>query len=64
MTSDQNSPSPNPALAEIEVLVGNWEMELSNASFLPDPSVKVKGNVTIEWSRGNAVIVMFMGARF
>ena len=29
--------STNPALADLEVLVGRWRMELSNAAFLPNP---------------------------
>ena len=28
----------NPALDELQVLVGGWDMELSEASFLPDPA--------------------------
>lgn len=31
----------NPALRPLEVLAGEWEMELSNASFLPRPSETV-----------------------
>lgn len=27
----------NPALADLQFLAGAWDMELSEASFLPDP---------------------------
>src|ERR1700730_9691905 len=43
-TQAQTPPSqPNPALKPLEGLVGEWEMELSNASFLPRSSEPVKG---------------------
>ena len=51
----------NPALNNLEVLVGDWEMELSNASFLPDPSATVKGQVSFEWAQDGAFLVMRMG---
>ena len=51
----------NPALTPLEVLSGNWEMELSNASFLPDPSDTVRGPVLIEWVQDGAFLAMRMG---
>jgi len=51
----------NPALNHLEVLVGDWEMELSNASFLPDPSATVKGPVSFEWVQDGAFLMMRMG---
>jgi hypothetical protein len=39
----------NPALKELEPLVGDWAMELSNASFLPDPSEVIRGTALFEW---------------
>ncbi len=53
--------SQNPALKELEVLIGDWEMELSNASFLPSSSDTMKGHVSIEWREGGAFLVMSMG---
>ncbi len=38
----------NPALKSLEILIGEWEMELTNASFLPSKSDKVKGLSTFE----------------
>jgi len=38
----------NPALKHLEILVGDWEMEIANASFLPSPSDTAKGPVSFE----------------
>jgi hypothetical protein len=51
----------NPALKELEVLIGDWEMELSNASFLPNPSDTVKGQISFEWAEDGAFLCMQMG---
>ncbi len=51
----------NPALADLRFLVGAWDMELSEASFLPDPGAKVHGSVTFEWIEQGAALVMRMG---
>jgi hypothetical protein len=51
----------NPALNHLEVLVGEWEMELSNAPFLPDPSATIKGQVSFEWVQDGAFLLMRMG---
>jgi hypothetical protein len=51
----------NPALAELEFLAGAWDMELSDASFLPDPDATVAGSVTFEWIEAGAALVMRMG---
>ncbi len=59
--SQTNSPQHNPALASLEGLVGNWAMELSNASFLPDPSTTVKGSVAFAWVQDGAFFAMRMG---
>lgn len=59
----RNSPDPNPALKELEILTGRWEMEISNADFLPDRSAKVKGTVAFEWMEGGASFILRMGDR-
>ncbi len=51
----------NPALNDLEILVGDWTMELSNASFLPSSSDTVMGHVSFEWLEGGAFLVMYMG---
>ncbi len=52
---------PNPALKDLAELVGDWAMELSNASFLPHPSDTVKGSVSFEWAKDGAFLLMHMG---
>jgi hypothetical protein len=39
----------NPVLAGLLFLAGAWDMELSGASFLPDPDAKVRTPVNFEW---------------
>ena len=51
----------NPALAELQFLTGAWDMELSGASFLPDPDTTVRGSVIFEWIEQGAALVMRMG---
>ena len=51
----------NPALKHLEVLVGDWNMELANASFLPGPSETAKGHVSFEWVQDGGFLVMRMG---
>ena len=53
--------SPNPSLQALEILVGDWDMELSNASFLPSSSDIVKGQVSFAWLEDGAFIMMYMG---
>lgn len=57
------APGQNPTLQALEVLVGDWEMELSNASFLPSPSTTVRSSVAVEWVQDNAFLLMRMGER-
>jgi hypothetical protein len=57
----QHSQHDNPALTPLEGLVGEWEMELSQTSFLPDPSDRVRGPVLIEWVQDGAFLAMRMG---
>lgn len=56
-----NVSNPNPALRDLEILIGKWGMELSNAAFLPDPSATVKGNAVFEWLEDAAFLIMRMG---
>lgn len=50
-----------PALADLQFLAGAWDMELSDASFLPDPDATVHGSVAFEWIEDGAALVMRMG---
>lgn len=53
--------NPNPAIQELEILAGDWRMELSNASFLPSSSDTMTGHVSFEWMEGGAFLIMYMG---
>lgn len=48
----------NPALAELRFLVGEWEMTLSEASFLPDPDQTVTGRLVVETTETGTLVVM------
>jgi hypothetical protein len=48
----------NPALQDLTELIGAWEMELTNASFLPDLKTIIKGTASFEWfERGDFFIL-------
>jgi hypothetical protein len=51
----------NPALKQLEVLVGDWDMEISGASFLPNPQAKVHGPVSFKWIENGAFLIMCQG---
>ena len=55
---EQPWPQPNPALRELEFLVGEWDMELSEAAFLPSMSDTVKGRVSFRWVEDGAFLQM------
>ncbi len=54
--------SNNPALSKVAFLIGNWSIELSNASFLPDPKQKINFSVTYEWKADGSVIAVQQGS--
>ena len=56
-----DSLTPNPFLKQIELLVGDWDMELSNASFLPSSSDILKGHTSFEWLQNGAFLIIYMG---
>ena len=56
-----SSSQHNPALKPLEILAGDWEMELSNAFFLPSPPDTAKGPVSFEWVQDGAFLLMRMG---
>jgi hypothetical protein len=56
-----SSLTPNPSLNHLEILVGDWDMELSNASFLPSSSDTVRGHLSFEWLEDGAFLIMYMG---
>jgi hypothetical protein len=48
----------NPALVDLEILPGEWDVELSNAEFLPSPDDVAHGHATFEWIEDGALLVM------
>jgi hypothetical protein len=48
----------NPALVDLEFLSGAWNMELSNAPFLPSRDDAAHGHVPFEWIEDGALLVM------
>ncbi len=59
----QNEYKPNPSLKPLEMLIGNWVMEISNASFLPGPHAKVYGKTSFEWIEEGGYLAMHQGDR-
>jgi len=51
----------NPALADLAFLVGDWDMELSSASFLPDPEQVIHSYAGFAWIEGGALLAMRQG---
>lgn len=49
---------PNPALKRLDGLVGKWDMEISEISFLPDPSTSVHGQASFEWMESGAFLLV------
>ncbi len=58
-----NISSPNPMLKDLSMLLGKWEMELSNAVFLPNASATIRGEVYFDWLEDGAFLVMRMGTQ-
>ncbi len=53
----------NPELKNLNDLIGPWEMELSNASFLPDLKTIIKGTATFEWFEGGDFLILRQGTK-
>jgi hypothetical protein len=58
----EHAMTANPALADLRFLAGRWDMELSAASFLPDPGATAPGSVTFDWIEDGSALVMRMAA--
>jgi hypothetical protein len=50
----------NPALLPLDVLSGEWAVELSEAAFLPDPNGEITMQVACEWIENGAFLVIRM----
>ena len=56
--AEQKAPGTNPALSELDFLVGEWRTELSNAAFLPDRSATIGGHTSFTWVEDGAFLAM------
>jgi hypothetical protein len=54
----QSPSGTNPALSQLNFLVGEWRTELTNASFLPDHSVTLRGHTSFGWVDNGAFLAM------
>jgi hypothetical protein len=54
--SNRSDQVRNPKLSELEVLVGDWRLTMSDAPFL-EPGAEVSGSATVEWI-GEAFLVV------
>lgn len=53
----------NPMLKDLQILIGKWEMELSNASFLPNFITTIKEDISFEWFEGGEFLIMRMSTK-
>lgn len=51
----------NPSLSDIVFLVGTWNIEISNAEFLPEPEHKASFSVEYKWIEDGAAIAVRQG---
>lgn len=54
-------PQPNPALHPLLALVGEWEMQVSQTSFLPHPFDTAKESVFCSFVQDGAFLLVHMG---
>lgn len=53
----------NPMLKPLGFLIGAWSLQLSNASFMPDPKMTIKGSAEVEALDEGDFIVMRQGTK-
>jgi hypothetical protein len=51
----------NPALSELGFLIGEWDMALSGASFLPDPEHVIHGRIEVRPIEAGTLLAMRQG---
>ena len=56
--AEHNAPGTNPALSQLDFLIGEWRTELSNAAFLPDRSATIGGHTSFGWVEDGAFLGM------
>jgi hypothetical protein len=50
----------NPALDQLAPLIGEWNIEITNMSFDPDPSTVVRGHSSFDWLEGGAFLIQHL----
>jgi hypothetical protein len=53
----------NPALQNLQHLVGKWDMEISNASFLPSLSEVISADARFEWFDDGDFLILRQGVK-
>jgi hypothetical protein len=55
--------SINPALKDLEPLIGKWTAKISNASFLPNLSDTLESVASFEWLNDGNFLVFQQGTK-
>jgi hypothetical protein len=55
--NQQTSFKSNAALAQLAPFIGEWDIEITNMSFDPDPSAVVRGHSSFAWLEGGAFLI-------
>jgi hypothetical protein len=53
----------NPASQELKQFIGTWEMEISNASFLPDANATIMAEASFEWFEEGEFLIFRQGTK-
>jgi hypothetical protein len=53
----------NPSLKDLSFLVGEWDMKISNASFLPDLSDIIESIASFEWYEDGEFLILKQGTK-
>lgn len=53
----------NPELQALEPFIGPWEMEISQASFLPDAHATIKASASFEWFEEGEYLIFRQGQK-
>jgi hypothetical protein len=64
MSDEYTPPTPHPALAKLEFLVGEWRMQGRTVPGPMGPSVELQGTETFRWMEGNFFLIHSWEGRF
>jgi hypothetical protein len=57
MKNQQTPFKSNPALDQLALFIGEWNIEITSMSFDPDPSAVVRGHSSFAWLEGGAFLI-------